>query len=250
MNAHSGKSGLSLVSKDNRAVFGAAQANRPANDAISPILPGKPQLVELFADFRDGGAVGFALSQVPTGGSVLWVQERMAALETGRPFGRAFARFGGDPEQLVLACSRNAADLLWAMEEGLRCSSLSAIIGEVYGDPRALDFTATKRLAMRAERQGVHIFLIRFQGSATLSAARQRWNIRSLPSAAHPFDDRAPGPPRWHAELFRARGMRPGTWEASYDRASHRLDLVPPLRHPEVDEEDGQGGVRARAANS
>ncbi len=250
MNVLSGKPDFSLVSKDNCVVSGVGEANRSADDEISPILPDAPRLVELFADFRDGAAVGFALSQVPAGGSILWVQERMAALETGRPFGRAFARFGGDPEQLVLACSRNAADLLWAMEEGLRCSSLSAIIGEVYGDPRALDFTATKRLAMRAERQGVHVFLIRFQGSATLSAARQRWKIRSLPSVPHPFDDRAPGAPRWHAELFRARDMRPGIWEASYDRAAHRLDLVPPLCHPEMDQEDGQGGVRARAANS
>ena len=224
-----------LISNDNSIVWNHAETKEEAN----PILPGKPRLVELFADFRDAGAIGFALSQVPLGGSVLWVQERMAALETGRPFGRAFARFGGNPERLLLACSRNAADLLWTMEEGLRCSSLSAIIGEVYGDPRVLDFTATKRLAIRAERQGVHVFLIRFQGSATLSAARQRWNIHSLPSAPHPYDNCAPGAPRWHAELFRARGLRPGVWEACYDRAAHHLDLVSPFPHSALGEANG-----------
>lgn len=197
-------------------------------------LPGAPQFVELFADFRDAGAAGFALAQVPRAGRVLWVQDRLAALETGRPFGQAFARFGGEAERLVLACSRSAPDLLWAMEEGLRCASLSAIIGEVYGDPRVLDFTATKRLATRAERQGVPVFLIRFNGTANLSAARQRWNIRSLPSAPHPYDARAPGAPRWRAELFRARGMKPGVWDADYDRAAHRLDLVPAFRDPAV----------------
>ncbi|MXO89777.1 ImuA family protein [Pontixanthobacter aquaemixtae] len=205
--------------------------------ADSTPLAAKPQLVELFSDFRDAGVAGFALAQVPRGGRILWVQERMAALETGRPFGQGFGRFGGDPEQLVLACSRNTGDLLWTMEEGLRCTSIAAIIGEVWGDPKALDFTATKRLAMRAERQGVHVFLIRFQGHPNLSAARQRWNISSLPSAPHPYDGKAPGIPRWRAELFRARGAKPGIWQAEYDRAAHRLDLVPLLSHPAMAEE-------------
>ena len=151
------------------------------------MLPGPAQLVELFADFRDLGAAGFALAQTPREGSVLWLQERMAQLEAGRPFGHGCERFGCDAGRLVLACSRNARDLLWAMEEGLRCASLAVIIGEVWGDPRALDFTATKRLAMRAERQGVPIFLLRFNAVPNLSAARQRWRVRSLPSAPAPL---------------------------------------------------------------
>jgi protein ImuA len=225
MDVQSLESDSRLVSNDNSDV------------GSIPTLPGAAQLVELFSDFRDAGVAGFALAQVPRGGRILWVQERMAALETGRPFGQGFDRFGGDPEQLVLACSRNATDLLWAMEEGLRCTSISAIIGEVWGDPKALDFTATKRLAMRAERQGVHVFLIRFQGHPNLSAARQRWNIRSLPSAPHPYDAKAPGAPRWEAELFRSRGVKPGICQAGYDRAAHRLDLVPVLPDPEMEED-------------
>ena len=207
-----------------------AAANRPK-------LPASPQLVELFADVRDGAAAGFALAQVPRSGRVLWVQDRMAALETGRPFGRGCENFGCTMDRLALVSAGNATNLLWAMEEGLRCSSLTAIIGEIRGDPRALDFTATKRLAMRAERQGVHVFLIRWNGAADLSAARQRWRIGSLPSAPDMRDPRAPGAPRWHAELFRARGMKPGTWTARYDRAAHRLDLAAALRDPALAEE-------------
>ena len=224
-------------SNDNAAVGD----DRPRALSPVPIVPGQPQLVELFTHFRDGGAAGFALAQVPAGGQLLWVQDRMVALETGAPFGQSFARFGGDADRLVLACARGASDLLWAMEEGLRCASLSAIIGEVWGDPRSLDFTATKRLAMRAERQGVHVFLIRVQGNANLSAARRRWRVRSLPSRPDPHDDRAPGSPRWHAELFRARDTRPGTWEARYDRAAHRVDLVPPFRDGAVEDAAKRG---------
>ena len=47
--------------------------------------PATATLSELFAPTsRDGGATGFLLAQVPRGKPLLWVQERMAILETGR----------------------------------------------------------------------------------------------------------------------------------------------------------------------
>jgi protein ImuA len=39
-----------------------------------------------------------------------------------------------------------------------------------------------------------------------------RWQIRSAPSPSPRWNTFAPGPPRWHAELFRARGHTPGEW--------------------------------------
>ena len=220
---------LSLVSNrsdQNRKVV-------PPRDSDAPDLESQTSLSEIFAGPRDAGALGFALAQIPRkSGRLLWVQDRMAALETGRPCGQAFPEFGTNAEQLVLACARTGADVLWTMEEGLKCASLSAIIGEVWGDPHALDFTATKRLAMRAERQGVPVFLMRFGGSANLSAARLRWRVASRPSLPHPYDDRAPGQPRWRAELFRARGSKLGIWEARYDAAAHRLHLDAALPDP------------------
>ena len=74
------------------------------------------------------------------------------------------------------------------MEEGLRCAALSAVIGELWGDPRALDFTATRRLAVAAERSGVPCWLVRLGGTANLSGARMRWRIASAPSLANPLD--------------------------------------------------------------
>ena len=82
------------------------------------------------------------------------------------------------------------------------------MIGELWGDPAALDFTATRRLAVAAERSGVPCWLVRLGGTANLSGARMRWRIASAPSLPNPFDPRAPGAPAWDAELFRARGMR------------------------------------------
>ena len=161
---------------------------------------------------RDGGWAGFLLSQVDASKPILWVQERMAILEAGR------VHPPGLPSQnLIHVEARNARDALWAMEEGVRCSALSCVIGEIWGDPRVLDFTATRRLAVAAERHGVAAFLIRLGGHADLSGARMRWRIASAPSLLDELDPRAPGLPAWDAELFRARGSPPGQWRIAHE---------------------------------
>ena len=48
------------------------------------------------------------------------------------------------------------------------------MIGELWGDPASLDFTATRRLAVAAERTGVDCWLVRLGGTANLSGARMR----------------------------------------------------------------------------
>jgi protein ImuA len=184
--------------------------------------PGQPTLSELFAASpRDGGATGFLLAQLPRGKPLLWVQERMAILEAGRvhPPGLPFSDF-------IHVEARDARAALWAMEEGLRCSALGAVIGELWGDPAALDFTATRRLAVAAERHGVAAYLIRQSGHANLSGARMRWRVASAPSAPNPLNPRAPGTAAWDAELFRARGAAPGRWVVGDDGARDPVAVV------------------------
>jgi protein ImuA len=177
-------------------------------------------LCELFAAHpRDGGWAGLLLAQLSPDKPLLWVQDRMAILESGR------IHPPGLPSQdLIHVEARDARDALWAMEEGVRCSCLSAVIGEIWGDPRALDFTATRRLAVAAERSGTPCWLVRLGGTANLSGARMRWRIASAPSLANTLDPRAPGAPAWDAELFRARGMPPGRWRIA--DVADRFQLV------------------------
>jgi protein ImuA len=187
--------------------------------------PPSPTLSEIFASHpRDGGWAGFLLAQVATDKPVLWVQDRMAILESGRVHPP-----GLPTKDLIHVEARDARDALWAMEEGVRCACLSAVIGEIWGDPRALDFTATRRLAVAAERSGTPCWLVRLGGHANLSGARMRWRLASAPSQAHPFDPRAPGAPAWDAELFRARGRPPGRWSIANEPqagAAHTFRLV------------------------
>ena len=190
---------------------------------------GSLALCEVFSSSCDGAAAGFVLARLAQSARsdrlVVWVQDRMAAREAGVPSVRGLDGWGV-PGGMIRVCARNAKDLLWTMEEALGCSSLSAVIGEVWGSPRALDFTATKRLVLRAEASGVPAYLLRVGAMPTLSAAHERWRVGALPSALHPYDRKAPGEPRFALDLFRARRRRPGRWEAHYDRTAHRLDLA------------------------
>ena len=176
---------------------------------------GTATLAELFAGSpSDGGWTGFLLAQLPAGRPWLWVQERMAMLEGGRLYPPGLGAGAGE---LIHVAARDAREALWAMEEGLRCTQLGAVIGELYGDPKALDFTATRRLAVAAERHGVAAFLIRLGGHANLSGARFRWRVGSAPSLANSLNAKAPGAAAWACELFRARGAQPGRWVLSHE---------------------------------
>nr|WP_298685695.1 hypothetical protein [uncultured Dongia sp.] len=145
-------------------------------------------------------------------GSTLWIARQRDL------YARALPERGFDPDRLLhLRINRNA-DALWAMEEALRCTGLNAVVAEV----SALDLTQSRRLQLAAEKSGVPAFIIRRGGradqlrqlSAQPIAAVTRWRIGPAPSlgiAALPHPT-LPGAARWHIELWRCRGGRPGTW--------------------------------------
>lgn len=209
----------------------------------APPEPQQPTLAEIFPETAvDGAATGFALAHLrPDRGPVLWVQDRVSRHEAGVP---CLAGMPAGLQVLTVAVSR-AADALRAMEEGLRCTALCGVIGEIWGDAPALDFTATKRLALRAEAHGVPLWLIRRAATPDLSAARERWRIASLPSLPVRDDMRAPGAPQWRAELFRARWRTPGHWVARHDPATQGLVLD----HGMATDPGGQGRAAAGAGS-
>jgi protein ImuA len=223
------------------AESGSESVANPLRDIVQA---GAQTLSEVFpVSATDGGALGFVLSMIPkTRAPILWVQDHMSQTEAGRPYlpGMALQR------PIIQITLTRTADALWAMEEGLRCAALGAVIGEVWGDATALDFTATKRLAIRAEASKRPCWLVRRGTVPNLSAARNRWRVASLPSLTHPHDPAAPGDPRWRLELFRSRQINPGVWVARYDRAADRVDFSAAFRDGALAE--GDGATERRAA--
>ena len=205
---------------------------------------GGSALQEAFASRSDPSATAFVLRALPgAGGPVLWVQDHASRRRNGRLHAAALGAMGG---AILRVEAGHAREALWAMEEGAGCAALSAVVGEIHGAPRVLDFRATKRLALRAEASGVPVWLIRSDDPEDLSAARERWRLRAAPSEVHPFDPQAPGLALWEAELFRARGRAPGRWIARGEPgAADRLRLLPPLGGGAL---AGEGVARPHAA--
>ena len=140
----------------------------------------------------------------------LWVQDREALRRSGRPYRPGLPR--ALRHRLVHVAARTTEDALFALEEGLRCRDLAFVIGEITGNPKALDMTASRRLGLAAEKHGVPLWLVRLDARRDLSSARQRWAVRAAVSLPSRWNPAAPGVPSWQAELFRARQHPPGTW--------------------------------------
>lgn len=217
---HNAPSAISLPARSPIAVLASGGQARLSDMPV--VQPGQAPAIlsDLFAHSdMDGAATGFALAHIARKGKpVLWVQDRLSRLQAGAP-----CLAGLDGLSVMRVEASKPADALWSMEEGLRTGSLGAVIGEIWGDPAVLDFTATKRLNMRAQASGVPVWMIRRACAQNLSAARNRWRVASLPSAPPLYDTKAPGEPAWQVELFRSRALPTGRWVARYDRAAHRL---------------------------
>lgn len=180
---------------------------------------------EIFASSREAAGAGVALAlalddwrNAPHGEGqeaddrrgVLWVQTRDAARLTGRPYRAGLPQ---DVQARVIhVLAEKAEDALFALEEGLRCRELAFVIGEISGNPKTLDFTASRRLTLTAQKHGVPLFLVRVDAARDLSSARMRWEVTSAPSDGSEWNAQAPGDPGWRAELFRTRSHAPGKW--------------------------------------
>lgn len=168
---------------------------------------------EIFASSREGSGAALALALAGAEGDErpwLWVQDSAALRLTGRPYRPGLPR--ALRHRLIHVATKTPEDALFALEEGLRCRDLAFVLGEVAGNPRALSFTASRRLSLVAERHGTPLWLVRIDAAQDLSSARQRWQARAAPSLPPRWNAHAPGLPAWQADLFRARSHPPGQW--------------------------------------
>ena len=106
----------------------------------------------------------------------------MALAESGAPYGPGLETCGLAPEQLLTVAAARRCDLLWAMEEALRCRAVSAVIGELrHGE---IDSVAVRRLSLAAAQSGALALLLRSSPPQDASTAATRWVVSAAPSAA------------------------------------------------------------------
>ncbi len=181
-----------------------------------PCLSPEPGLLhELFTDERRnaGALLGFALAQArgllsSRRPAVFFIQRISEAQELGLPYGVGLESFGFKSASLVLARVQTAIELLWALEEALGCPAVAAVIADLGEAPKVLDFTASRRLSLRAASARGSAFLLRYGRGREASAAKRRWHLSPSPSRHALFDPRAPGRPRWRVTLEKGPGAQ------------------------------------------
>lgn len=140
---------------------------------------------------------------------VLWCWPAAFAHEIGRPYGHGLAALGLDPAAWLFAETARSGDALWAMEEGLRSQSLALVVGVL---PEA-ELTPARRLSLAAAEHATPCIIVTDPRASPAACTATRWRVGGLPTAAHPFDRRAPGVSRCVAALERCR-QRPLAAEA------------------------------------
>lgn len=141
-------------------------------------------------------------------GPCLWIGNSRHIFPSG------LKHFGVDPHRILFIHSPRQKDLLWIMEEALKCDALSAVIGEM----QEVDFTASRRLQLAVEKSGVNAFIHRFQPRMeNPTAFTTRWKIRPLPSLT---TDGLPGigRSRWEVQLLKVRNGRPAHWTIEWHK--------------------------------
>lgn len=122
-----------------------------------------------------GAAAGFSLGLVASGSRLVWVAEEMALAESGLPYGPGLDTFGLAPERLLTVAAANQRDLLWTMEEALRCRAVGVVIGELRHDE--IDGVAVRRLSLAAGQGGGLALLLRTSPPRDTSTAATRWIV-------------------------------------------------------------------------
>ena len=226
---------------------GEASRSLPLSPDLAPQLPdgrlplGCVHEISSSPDGSDpfgGAATGFAsLLASRIGGPVLWLR-RGGRRGDAEPYAPGLAVWGLGPSRLVVVRAGSDKDLLWALEESLRCHGVGAVVAE----PARMDITAGRRLQLAAEAGGATALLVRpADAKGVAGSAVTRWRVSPAPGAV---EDREPGvgAARWCLELLRCRGGSPGAWLARWTGGGLAAS---PLRNAPASDSDA--GERASA---
>ena len=203
----------------------------------------------------EGLVLGLAAAGAGAGDGLLWVTTAAQAREWGRPYGPGLSAFGLAADRLLIVEARRPGEAGWAIEEGLKSRAFAAVLGA----GAALDFSASRRLALAAADHRCPCLLVDSPANRMPLAAATLWQVAAGRSRPDRLDPAAPGAPAWRLELLRVRGGRPaGPWELAWDEAAHRLALAAafadrapppavPVRHGAAEPLRAERGRAARA---
>ena len=139
-------------------------------------------------------------------GACIWISASRTLFPAALKF------FGVDPGQILFVDLKKEKDVLYTIEEALKCNRLTSVVGEI----KEITFKESRRLQLASEQSRVTGFLLRNQPRIVNTiACVSRWRIISLPGEL--TDGMAGiGFPRWNIELLKVRNGKPGNWKVEW----------------------------------
>ena len=140
---------------------------------------------------------------------VLWCFSRAVRAEYGLPYIHGLEAIGLQRDEVVIAETVNAAETLWALEEGIRSGAPALVAGVVDDIPS----TPARRLALAAERHGVPCLVLTDARAPPAAATATRWRAGAAASGFNELETTgrggraiaSPGPRRFAVALERCR---------------------------------------------
>ena len=167
---------------------------------------------------------------------VLWIGDRVAAMEAGFPYAVGLKDFGLQPERFLHAAPRKLEEALWLAETAVASGVFSVIILEVRGNPARFGLTESRRLSLRAKTAGRPLFVLRQAGEEEASSATFRFSVEPGPASSRLLPDGSMlggsiGNPVFRLTLEKSRNPAPLSILLEWN--SHDRQFNAPVPEPE-----------------
>jgi protein ImuA len=169
-----------------------------------------------------GFIAGIISSLMKTGTPSVWISS------TKNIFPPALKGFKIDPHKIIFIQCQKPKDILWTIEEVLKCDSVSAVVGEI----NEIGFTESRRLQLATEQTKATGFLIRNNPKNLSTACVTRWRIKPLPTEKKTSLPGI-GLPKWNVDLLKVRNGKPGSWQMQWRKGKFELIQKPAFREEE-----------------
>jgi protein ImuA len=142
---------------------------------------------------------------------LVWVRQDFSEIESGALSMNGLAELGLDPRLVVTVRAADVDTALRTAADALACDALGTVVLEVWGEARALDLVASRKLTLVAQASGVTGLLLRVAAEPQPSTAETRWIVRAAHSPPAALWS-AWGAPVFDAQLVRNRHGPVGRW--------------------------------------
>ena len=145
---------------------------------------------------------------------LVWVRQDFTDIESGVLSMDGLSELGLDPRRVVMVRAADAESALCVAADAVACDALGCVVLDVWGEVRALDLVASRKLTLASRASGVTVLISRIAAAPSASTAETRWIVRAAhsPPGMDASGMKAWGMPMLDTQLVRNRHGPTGQW--------------------------------------